>query len=69
MQKLFAYSLAILMAVTLIASTMGCGRGYIRTRRHSPGDRSVTIIKRPKYKGVAGRTKPVTTTKYNRAVK
>jgi hypothetical protein len=62
MQKFLTYSLALLMTVTLM---VGCGRGYMRTRTHKAGDRSVTIVKRPKYKGVSGSTTPITTRKYN----
>lgn len=63
MHKILSYGLALLMMATVM---VGCGRGYMRTRTHKPGDRSVTIVKRPSYKGVSGRSKPVTTTKYNR---
>ena len=64
MQKFLTYGLVLLMSVTMMMVS-GCGRGYMRTRTHKPGDRSVTIVKRPKYKGVSGRSQPVTTTKYN----
>lgn len=64
MQKVISYGFVLLMSVTMLVSS-GCGRGYMRTRTHKPGDRSVTIVKRPKYKGVSGRTQPVTTTKQN----
>jgi hypothetical protein len=64
MQKFFTYGLVLLMSATMILSS-GCGRGYMRTRTHKPGDRSVTIVRKPKYKGVSGRTTPVTTTKQN----
>ncbi|HEX2899082.1 MAG TPA: hypothetical protein VHS96_05105 [Bacteroidia bacterium] len=68
MQKLIGYGLSFLMVATLIVAT-GCGRGYTRVRRTHSGDRSVTIVHKPKYKGVSGRTTPVTTTKYNRKAK
>jgi hypothetical protein len=57
MQKFIGYGLSLLMVATLILAT-GCGRGYMRVRRHHSGDRSVTIVHRPKYKGVHGNTKP-----------
>lgn len=66
MQKFITYTLAFLMAATVM---VGCGRGYMRVRTHKPGDRSVTIVKRPKYKGVTGRTKAVTDRSYNRVKK
>jgi hypothetical protein len=68
MQKLLTYGLAFLMFAS-IAVASGCGRGYVRSRTIHHGDRNVTIIKRPKSKGVMGRTQPVTTTKYNRVPK
>lgn len=64
MQKLIGYGLAVLMVASLALAT-GCGRGYTRVRRTHAGDRSVTIVHRPKYKGVTGRTKPVFSKKYN----
>jgi hypothetical protein len=57
MQKFLTYSLVLLMTATVMVGS-GCGRGVIRSRTHKAGDRSVTIVKRPKYKGVPGRTKP-----------
>jgi hypothetical protein len=68
MQKFTSYGLALLMMASMALAT-GCGRGYVRTRTINRGDRNVTIVKRPKYKGVSGRTEPVTTTKYNRVPK
>jgi hypothetical protein len=67
MHKFFSYGLAVLMMATVMVGA-GCGRGYIRSRTHNPGDRSVTIVKRPSYKGVSGRSKAVTSTKYNRKI-
>lgn len=57
MQKLTGFFLAFMMLAALVVET-GCGRGYTRVRRHNPGDRSVTIVRRPKYKGVPRVTKP-----------
>ncbi|MFN8398075.1 MAG: hypothetical protein U0176_25890 [Bacteroidia bacterium] len=57
MQKLIGLFLAVVTLASLTLAT-GCGRGYTRVRRTNPGDRSVTIVHRPKYKGVHGTTKP-----------
>ena len=56
------------MTASIFAAT-GCGRGYVRSRTHKSGDRSVTIVKRPKAKGVPGRHKAVTSRKFNRVKK
>jgi hypothetical protein len=57
MQKFIGYGMAFVMVASLMLAT-GCGRGYMRVRRTNAGDRSVTIVHRPKYKGVYGNTKP-----------
>lgn len=68
MQKYLSIALVLVVTVTTIIGT-SCGRGVIRSRTHKAGDRSVTIVHRPRAKAIKGRSKPVTSTKYNRAVK
>ncbi|MEM0997628.1 MAG: hypothetical protein AAGN35_11130 [Bacteroidota bacterium] len=65
MKKHLIYGLAGAMLLSLI-SLSGC-RSSSRVRTLNPGDRSVTVVKRPKRRAIKGRTKAVTTRRYNRA--
>ena len=67
MKKYLIYGLAFSMLLVLF-SLSSC-RGTIRSRTHNPGDRSITIVKRPKRQKIKGRKKVVVTRKYNRVRK
>lgn len=64
MKQYLTYFMAVLSLLTALSIT-GC-RGSHRQVTSWAGDRNVSVIKR-KQGRVAGRTKAVTTTKYNRA--
>jgi MFS superfamily sulfate permease-like transporter len=67
MKKNMIYGLAVAMLLSLTSISVSSCRSSTRVRTLNPGDRSVTVVKRPKRKRIKGRTKAVTTRKYNRA--
>ena len=67
MKKNLAYGLAIAMLMTLTSLSVSSCRSSTRVRTLNPGDRSVTVVRKPKRKRIKGRTKAVTTRRYNRA--
>lgn len=65
MKKTLVFGLASLMLVGMMVFSSGC-RVTHRSVSLWPGDRNVTVVKKPKRRKVKGRKKAVTSRSYNR---